>query len=76
MKACSRGITDGQGREHFAAQCALTIGRSNTFPRTGPVVLSEIHYQPSLASAAPVTTFTPFDVLLDHKAEAIDDMAD
>ena len=69
-------LIDSQGREGFAAQSALTIGRSNTFPRTGPVVISEIHYQPSLASAAPVTTFTAFDVLLDRKTEAIDAMAD
>ena len=67
---------DSQGREQFVAQSALTIGRPNTFSRTGPVVISEIQYQPSPAAAAPVTTFTAFDVLLDHKAEAIDAMAD
>ncbi len=35
-----------QGYEHFAAQAANSFGRPNSGPRIGPVVISEIMYNP------------------------------
>jgi hypothetical protein len=35
------------GEQHFVAQTALTFGGPNAGPRTGPVVVSEIMYQPA-----------------------------
>jgi len=49
--AAANGVTFGryvnsQGQEHFVAQQANTLGASNSLPRVGPVVISEIMYHP------------------------------
>lgn len=49
--AAESGVTFGRhvssdGREHFVAQTAPTLGASNAGPRVGPVVFSEIMYHP------------------------------
>jgi len=38
---------DSQGRIHYPAQSALTLGGPNAGPRVGPVVVSEIMYHPA-----------------------------
>lgn len=50
--AAEPGVSFGRyvtstGEEHFPAQAALTLGRTNTRPRVGPVVINEIHYHPT-----------------------------
>ncbi|RME94270.1 MAG: hypothetical protein D6766_06270, partial [Verrucomicrobia bacterium] len=40
-------LTDSLDREHFVAQWTPTPGRPNFGPRVGPVVLSEIMFQPA-----------------------------
>jgi len=50
--AAARGVsfgrwTDSAGREHFVAQWAFTPGEPNLGPRLGPVVISEIMFQPA-----------------------------
>ncbi len=50
--AAARGVTFGRyvnsvGEEQFPAQEAPSPGAPNAGPRTGPVVLSEIHYHPA-----------------------------
>jgi hypothetical protein len=37
---------DSLGREHFVAQAATSFGQPNTGPRIGPVIISEIMFQP------------------------------
>lgn len=49
--AAQNGVTFGryvnsQGAEHFVAQAANTLGASNSLPRVGPVVISEIMFHP------------------------------
>jgi hypothetical protein len=49
--AAETGLTFGRhvistGQEHFVAQASQTLGDWNDGPRTGPVVISEILYQP------------------------------
>lgn len=49
--AAENGVTFGrhvttEGREHFVAQSAATLGSANAGPRVGPVVVTEIHYRP------------------------------
>jgi len=49
--AAQNGVSFGRwatsdGREQFVAQTANTFGASNTAPRIGPVVISEIYYHP------------------------------
>ncbi len=41
------------GEEHLPLQRLLTLGASNEFPRVGPVIISEIHYNPR----APIDEF-------------------
>ena len=43
---------DSLGREHFPLQAAVTLGATNSAPRVGPVVISEIMYHPPDASEA------------------------
>jgi hypothetical protein len=40
-----RHITS-QGEAHFVLQSALSLGANNAPPRTGPIIISEIHYHP------------------------------
>ncbi|HVY71461.1 MAG TPA: lamin tail domain-containing protein, partial [Verrucomicrobiae bacterium] len=40
------------GEEHFVAQSQLTLGLSNAGPRLGPVILSEVMYNPPLDGVA------------------------
>ncbi len=49
--AAQNGVTFGryvnsQGEEHFVAQSASTLGATNSLPRVGPIVISEIMYHP------------------------------
>ncbi|HWN93602.1 MAG TPA: lamin tail domain-containing protein, partial [Methylomirabilota bacterium] len=49
--AAPNGVTFGryvnsQGEEHFVAQVANTLGATNSLPRVGPVVISEVMYHP------------------------------
>lgn len=49
--AALKGVSFGRyvtstGEEHFVAQAARTLGASNSLPRVGPVVISEIQYHP------------------------------
>lgn len=49
--AAASGISFGRhltsmGQEHFVAQAAVTLGATNSLPKVGPVVLSEIMYHP------------------------------
>jgi hypothetical protein len=49
--AADNGISFGRyitsdGEEHFVAQTALTLGKLNSGPRVGPVVISEVMYHP------------------------------
>ena len=37
---------DSQGKEQFVAMAALTLNAANSVPKVGPVVISEINYQP------------------------------
>ena len=41
---------DSLGRDHFPLQAAITLGATNSAPRIGPVVISEIMYHPPDAS--------------------------
>ena len=36
-----------EGREHFVAQVANSLGTNNVGPRVGPVVISELMYEPA-----------------------------
>jgi hypothetical protein len=50
--AADNGVSFGRhvssdGREHFVAQSALTFGWANAGPKIGPVVISEISYNPT-----------------------------
>jgi hypothetical protein len=79
--AAENGVSFGRhrtsvGEEHFIAQTATTLTTTNSGPRVGPVVISEIHYHPSDALAAEMTQFTAFDVLLGTQEEAIAATAD
>lgn len=45
------GVTFGRvvasdGREHFLPQSAATLGSANAVPRSGPIIISEIHFHP------------------------------
>jgi hypothetical protein len=49
--AAETGVTFGRhvistGEEHFVAQASQTLGGPNDGPRTGPIVISEIMFQP------------------------------
>jgi hypothetical protein len=49
--AAAKGVPFGryvtsQGAEHFVAQAATTLGATNSMPRVGPIVISEIMYHP------------------------------
>ena len=49
--AADEGVSFGRhltsdGREHFVAQTALTLGTNNAGPLVGPIVLNEIFYHP------------------------------
>jgi hypothetical protein len=49
--AQASGVTFGRyvvstGEDHFTRQLAPTLGRENTGPRVGPIVVTEIHYHP------------------------------
>jgi hypothetical protein len=51
FSASANGVSFGRhtnsiGEVQFPAQRELTLGRANSGPRIGPVVLNEIHYQP------------------------------
>ncbi|HEX2751212.1 MAG TPA: lamin tail domain-containing protein, partial [Verrucomicrobiales bacterium] len=53
--AAEDGVTFGRvvtaaGQEFFAAQTQPTLGGPNSSPRSGPVVISEIHYRPARAT--------------------------
>ncbi len=39
---------DSQGGEHFVALASLTLGAANSATKVGPVIISEVHYRPSL----------------------------
>ncbi|MDO8628889.1 MAG: lamin tail domain-containing protein, partial [Phycisphaerales bacterium] len=39
--------TIGTGEIHYPAQTSNSLGAANTGPRIGPIVINEIHYQPS-----------------------------
>src|SRR5206468_4288927 len=39
-------LVSSEGREHFVAETAPTLGASNAGPRVGPLVFSEILYHP------------------------------
>ena len=65
-----------EGEEHFVAQSAQTLNGTNSSPRVGPVVISEIHYHPSDSVAAGVTRLSSLDVLLGHQGDAIAATAD
>jgi hypothetical protein len=39
-------LITSEGKEHFVAQAALTLGTNNAGPRVGPVVITEIMYHP------------------------------
>jgi hypothetical protein len=50
--AAENGVTFGRvvasdGRDYFAPQSTATIGSANTAARSGPVIISEIHYHPA-----------------------------
>ncbi|MBI3870414.1 MAG: lamin tail domain-containing protein [Verrucomicrobia bacterium] len=52
--AAQNGVSFGryvnsQGEEHYPAQIQNTFGATNSGPRVGPVILSEIHYHPDPA---------------------------
>jgi len=38
---------DSTGKEHFVAQSANTLGATNSAPKVGPIVITEIMYHPS-----------------------------
>lgn len=72
--AAEPGVSFGRhltstGEEHFPAQAAPTFGATNSGPRVGPVVLTEIHYHPAPGgeefielqniTGSPVTLFDP-----------------
>jgi hypothetical protein len=49
--ASDNGVSFGRvmtsvGEEHFVAQSNLTLNGSNSGPRVGPIVITEIHYHP------------------------------
>ncbi len=49
--ASENGVSFGrfvtsEGREHFVAQTSLSLGSANPGPAMGPLVISEIHYNP------------------------------
>jgi hypothetical protein len=55
-----KGVTFGRyvtsdGREHFVAQRANTLGGTNAGPKVGPVVINEIMYSPAPFGLAPDT---------------------
>ncbi|HPS13396.1 MAG TPA: lamin tail domain-containing protein, partial [Prolixibacteraceae bacterium] len=35
------------GKEHFVAQSEVTLGKANSYPRVGPVVINQIMYHPT-----------------------------
>ncbi len=51
FRGAENGVSFGRhvtsdGREHFVAQTANTFGSANAGPAVGPVVISEVHYNP------------------------------
>ena len=42
-----RRYVNSAGEEFYPSQLTLTLGVTNTGPRIGPVVISEIHYHPA-----------------------------
>jgi len=55
--AAANGVTFGRyvnsvGEEQFPAQISPTFNATNSGPRTGPLVISEIHYNPVVAGHA------------------------
>ena len=55
--AAANGVTFGRhvnsvGEEQFPAQISQTFDATNSGPRTGPLVINEIHYHPVLAADA------------------------
>ena len=79
--AAENGVSFGRhltsvGEEHFVAQSVPTLNNTNSSPRVGPVVISEIHYHPSDSMAAGVTRLTSLDVLLGLQSDAVAATAD
>lgn len=79
--AAENGVSFGRHRtsdaeEHFVAQSVQTIDGTNSGPRVGPVVISEIHYHPSDSVAAAVTRPSVFNLLLGNQSESIAATAD
>jgi len=53
--AAAVGVSFGRhltsvGAEQFVAQAAVTLGSTNTGPKVGPVVFSEVHYHPDCST--------------------------
>lgn len=81
FEAEENGVSFGRyvtsvGEEHFVAQTTTTLSATNSGPRVGPVVISEIHYHPSDAVAAGATMLSSLDVLLGRQSDAIATTAD
>ena len=79
--AAENGVSFGRhvtsvGEEHFVAQSATTLDATNSSPRVGPVVISEIHYHPPDSVAAGVTRLTSLDVLLRNQSQLVAEVAD
>ena len=79
--AAENGVSFGRyrtsvGAEHFVAQSVQTLDHTNSSPRVGPVVISEIHYHPSESVAAAVTRLTALEVLLGTQDAAVSATAD
>jgi hypothetical protein len=61
-------LTNRVGEVQFPAQLATSFGSGNAGPRTGPVVINEIHYQPAAGDVefVEVKNLTDQPVLLAH----------
>jgi len=79
--AAEDGVSFGRyvtsiGEEHFVSQFSRTLGHANTGPRVGPVIFSEIQYQPSVDAVEATAQFTALDVLLGKEREAFTTMVE
>ena len=73
--AAARGVTFGRyvtstGAEHFVAQVRASLGQANAGPLVGPVVISEIHYNPAPVGTN-VNTLDEFVELANITAQAV-----
>jgi len=63
---------DSLGREHFVPQTALTFLATNSGVRTGPVLISEIHYNPARADDGSRDEFIELHNISEHPVPLFD----